>query len=131
VPREEIFITSKVWGTWHNRVEEALDATLANLGTSYLDLYLIHWPIHLNPNGNHPMIPTLPDGKRDIVHDWHMKKTWKQMEEMVKKGKAKSIGISNFSEKKIEELLEGEGVEILPVVDQVCCIFVLVMSLFC
>ncbi|CAK5284906.1 unnamed protein product [Mycena citricolor] len=83
VPRSEIFITSKVWSTWHSRVEECLDQTLANLGTDYLDLYLIHWPVPLNPNGNHPMIPTLPDGKRDVVHSWDLKDTWKQMEALM------------------------------------------------
>jgi hypothetical protein len=40
----------------------------------------------MNPNGNHPFFPTLPDGKRDIDHSWDLKDTWKQMEAMVKKG---------------------------------------------
>ena len=55
IPRSEIFITSKLWGTYHSRVEECLDQTLANLGTDYLDLYLVHWPIPMNPKGNHPV----------------------------------------------------------------------------
>ncbi|TFK38255.1 NADP-dependent oxidoreductase domain-containing protein [Crucibulum laeve] len=116
VPRSEIFITSKLWGTWHSRVEECLDQTLANLGTDYLDLYLIHWPVPLNPNGNHPVFPTLPDGKRDVDHAWDLKDTWKQMEDVLKKGKVKSIGVSNFSKKKLEEILPTA--EIIPVVDQ-------------
>ncbi|KAF9461730.1 NADP-dependent oxidoreductase domain-containing protein [Collybia nuda] len=116
VPRSDIFITSKVWGTWHSRVEQCLDQTLANLGTDYLDLYLMHWPIPLNPNGNHPLIPTLPDGKRDIDHSWKISDTWKQMEALVKKGKVRSIGVSNFSQAKLEEILPTA--EILPVVDQ-------------
>ncbi|KAJ3763244.1 Aldo/keto reductase [Lentinula raphanica] len=116
VPRSEIFITSKVWGTYHNRVEEALDETLANLGTSYLDLYLIHWPVALNPNGNHPAFPTLPNGLRDVVHSWKLSDTWKQMEALVKKGKVKTIGISNFSVKKMEEILPSA--EIIPAVNQ-------------
>jgi len=102
VPRSEIFITSKLWCTHHHRVEAALDETLANLGTDYLDLYLIHWPIHLNPNGNDPRFPTLPDGKRDIVHSWQMKDTWAQMEAVLKKGKVRAIGVSNFSQKVLE-----------------------------
>ncbi|KAF9058368.1 NADP-dependent oxidoreductase domain-containing protein [Rhodocollybia butyracea] len=105
VPRSEIFITSKLWGTYHSRVEEALDETLANLGTDYLDLYLIHWPVPMNPKGNHPTFPTLPNGLRDVDHSWKLSDTWKQMEAMVKKGKVKTIGISNFSIKKMDEIL--------------------------
>ncbi|KAJ7136765.1 NADP-dependent oxidoreductase domain-containing protein [Mycena epipterygia] len=116
VPRSEIFITSKLWGTWHRRVEECLDQTLANLGTDYLDLYLMHWPVPLNPNGNHPLIPTLPNGKRDVDHEWDIKDTWKQMEAMVKKGKVRSIGVSNFSQMNLEKILPTA--EILPAVDQ-------------
>ena len=98
-------ITSKVWGTFHkNGVEECLDQSLANLGVDYLDrklfkdfeaknrgvndisVYLIHWPVALNPNGNHFLIPTCPDGKRDVLHDWKLQDTWKQMESVLKKG---------------------------------------------
>ncbi|KAF9479761.1 Aldo/keto reductase [Pholiota conissans] len=116
VPRSEIFLTSKVWGTWHTRVEECLDQTLANLGTDYLDLYLVHWPVPLNPNGNHPVFPTLPNGKRDVHHEWDLKDTWKQMEAVLQKGKVKSIGVSNFSEKKLEEILPTA--EVIPAVNQ-------------
>ncbi|EIN08258.1 Aldo/keto reductase [Punctularia strigosozonata HHB-11173 SS5] len=116
VPRSEVFITSKVWCTWHSRVEQCLDETLANLGTDYLDLYLVHWPVPLNPNGNHPAFPTLPDGKRDVDHSWKLSDTWKQMEEVLKKGKVKAIGVSNFSEKKLEEILPTATV--VPAVNQ-------------
>ncbi|KAF9066667.1 NADP-dependent oxidoreductase domain-containing protein [Rhodocollybia butyracea] len=116
VPRSEIFITSKLWGTYHSRVEEALDETLANLGTDYLDLYLIHWPVPMNPKGNHPTFPTLPNGLRDVDHSWKLSDTWKQMEAMVKKGKVKTIGISNFSIKKMDEILPTA--EIIPAVNQ-------------
>ncbi|KAF8196064.1 NADP-dependent oxidoreductase domain-containing protein [Pholiota molesta] len=116
VPRSEIFLTSKVWGTWHSRVEECLDQTLANLGTDYLDLYLVHWPVPLNPKGNHPLFPLLPNGKRDVHHEWDLKDTWKQMEAVLKKGKVRSIGVSNFSEKKLEEILPTA--EVIPAVNQ-------------
>ncbi|KAH9478596.1 D-galacturonate reductase [Psilocybe cubensis] len=109
VPRSEVFITSKLWGTWHNRVEECLDQTLTNLGTDYIDL-------PLNPKGNHPVFPTLPSGKRDVYHEWDLKDTWKQMEELVKKGKVKSIGVSNFSEAKLELILPTAT--IIPAVNQ-------------
>ncbi|KAL5522804.1 hypothetical protein ACEPAG_8822 [Sanghuangporus baumii] len=116
VPRSEIFITSKLWSTYHSRVEEALDKSLSDLGVDYLDLYLVHWPVPLNPKGNHPQFPTLPDGTRDVDYSWSIADTWKQMEEMVKKGKAKSIGVSNFSQKKLEEILPTAT--IVPAVDQ-------------
>lgn len=116
VPRSEIFITSKLWGTWHDRVEECLDQTLTNLGTDYLDLYLVHWPVPLNPKGNHPVFPTLPNGKRDVWAEWPLSKTWQQMESVLKKGKVKSIGVSNFSEAKLEEILPTA--EVIPAVNQ-------------
>jgi len=116
VPRSEIFITSKLWGTWHSRVEECLDQTLANLGTDYLDLYLIHWPVAMNPNGNDPFFPTLPNGLREVDHSWDLRDTWKQMEAMVKKGKVRSIGVSNFSQMNLEKILPTA--EIVPAVDQ-------------
>ncbi|TFY81272.1 hypothetical protein EWM64_g2738 [Hericium alpestre] len=116
VPRSELFITSKVWGTWHRKVEECLDMTLAALGTDYLDLYLMHWPIPLNPNGSHPLIPLRPDGKRDIDDAWDIKDTWKQLEALLKKGKVRAIGVSNFSQKTLEAFLPY--VEITPAVDQ-------------
>ncbi|KAG1769873.1 NADP-dependent oxidoreductase domain-containing protein [Suillus placidus] len=116
VPREEVFVTSKVWGTYHRRVEESLDQTLANLRTTYLDLYLIHWPVALNPNGNHPLMPMLPNGNIDIDESWDIRDTWKAMEAMVKKGKVKAIGASNFSQMMLEKILPTA--EIIPAVNQ-------------
>ncbi|KIP07209.1 hypothetical protein PHLGIDRAFT_105937 [Phlebiopsis gigantea 11061_1 CR5-6] len=116
VPRGEIFVTSKLWSTRHHDVEGSLDESLANLGLDYLDLYLVHWPVHLNPNGNHPNFPTLPDGSRDIVKDWPISKTWEQMEAVLKKGKVRSIGVSNCSEKILEQLLPHASV--VPAVNQ-------------
>ncbi|KIJ11693.1 hypothetical protein PAXINDRAFT_137693 [Paxillus involutus ATCC 200175] len=116
IPRSEVFITSKLWGTYHTRVEECLDQTLANLGTDYLDLYLIHWPVAMNANGNHPVFPTRPNGNRDIDESRELKDTWKDMEAMVKKGKVKSIGASNFSQMMLEKVLPTA--EIVPTVNQ-------------
>ncbi|KAJ6532960.1 Aldo/keto reductase [Mycena capillaripes] len=99
VPRSEIFITSKVWGTWHSRVEECLDQSLANLGTDYLDLYLVHWPVPMNPNGNHPFFPLSPmESARSTIR------------------KVRTIGVSNFSEMNLEKILPTA--EIVPAVDQ-------------
>jgi len=116
IPREEIYITSKLWSTYHRRVEECLDQTLANLGTDYLDLYLVHWPLALNPNGNHPVFPTRPDGSRDIDESKDLEETWRDMEALVKKGKVRSIGVSNFSQTMLEKILRTA--EIIPAVNQ-------------
>lgn len=61
-------------------------------------------------------MPTLPDGTRDVLHSWKLQDTWKQMEAVLKKGKVKAIGVSNFSEAKLEEILPTA--EIVPAVDQ-------------
>jgi diketogulonate reductase-like aldo/keto reductase len=51
IKREDIFITTKLWCTYHTRVEENLDKSLKSLGLDYVDLYLMHWPVAMNPNG--------------------------------------------------------------------------------
>ncbi|GAA5829661.1 hypothetical protein JCM3766R1_001254 [Sporobolomyces carnicolor] len=106
IPRDEIFVTSKLWCTKHRNVEAAIKESLDLLGLDYLDLYLIHWPVPLNPNGNDPMFPKNEDGSRDLDKEWSVAKTWEQMEEVQKKGLSKAIGISNFSESFVEELLK-------------------------
>jgi len=116
VPREEVFLTTKVWPSHYDNVAKALDQSLANFGVDYVDLYLLHWPIALNPKGNHPIFPTRPDGSRDVVVDWPLHETWKQMEELLKAGKVKSIGISNASELKLNEILPTATV--VPAVNQ-------------
>jgi len=105
VPRSEIFLTSKVWGTYHRRVAEQVEDILSNLGTDYVDLLLLHWPIAMNPNGNDPKFPTRPDGSRDIDEEWKLSDTWKQFEDVQRAGKAKLIGVSNASEYKLAEIL--------------------------
>jgi glycerol 2-dehydrogenase (NADP+) len=51
VRRDELFITTKLWCTFHSKVEENLDISLKRLGLEYVDLYLMHWPVPMNPNG--------------------------------------------------------------------------------
>jgi diketogulonate reductase-like aldo/keto reductase len=48
-------------------------------------VYLVHWPVPLNPNGSDPFFP-MKDGIRDVDHNWKLSETWKQMEGLVKKG---------------------------------------------
>lgn len=118
VKREDIFITTKVFPVYHSRVEESLKLSLEKLGLDYVDLLLIHWPVGLNPNGNHPLIPTKPDGSRDIDPDFSVIKTWRQFEKVYKEtNKIKSIGVSNFSVPYLEDLLKEA--EVVPAVNQI------------
>ncbi|GAA5898854.1 hypothetical protein JCM8208_005412 [Rhodotorula glutinis] len=117
VPREDVFLTSKLWCTFHRDVEGAVKKSLANFGTEYLDLYLIHWPVPLNPNGNDPLFPKLEDGSRDKDTEWSINDTWKQMEAVLEQGLVKAIGVSNFSQKMMEKLLTTA--EVVPAVNQV------------
>ncbi|EIM21378.1 2-methylbutyraldehyde reductase [Wallemia mellicola CBS 633.66] len=116
VPRSEIFLTSKLWCTYHTKVEAGLDETLAELGTDYLDLFLIHWPVPMNPNG-HKRFPKKADGSMDTINDRPIEDTWRDMEKLVDSGKVKSIGVSNFSIANMKKILAI--CRIKPVVNQV------------
>ncbi|KAM4061181.1 aldo/keto reductase family protein [Hirsutella rhossiliensis] len=105
VKREHVFVMTKVWATYNTRVAEGLEKSLKSLGLDYVDLFLIHWPILLNPQGNHEKFPTLPDGSRDVVHGWNHVEAWKQMEALLSTGKVKAIGVCNYSKRYLEELL--------------------------
>lgn len=119
IPRKDIFITTKLWCTDHTRPKQALQESLKKLGTEYVDLYLMHWPVPLNPNGNDPKFPTLPNGNRDILHDWDFIKTYAGLQELLDTGLTKSIGVSNFSKKNLQKLLEAPSTKVKPVVNQI------------
>lgn len=113
--REDLFITSKLWNDAHHpeNVEAALKASLEKLQLNYLDLYLIHWPVAFK-NG-----VSMPSGAEDYINlkDLPNETTWKAMERVNKIGLTKHIGVSNFSEKKLHQLLKN--CEITPQVNQV------------
>ncbi|MHA1561808.1 MAG: aldo/keto reductase [Promethearchaeota archaeon] len=96
IPREEVFITSKIWNSdqGYSRTIYAFNKSLSNLGVEYMDLYLIHWPV---------------EGK------W--KDTWKALEELYNKGKVRAIGVSNFYINHLEELLQIASIK--PMVNQI------------
>ncbi|ODQ63743.1 aldo-keto reductase-like protein [Nadsonia fulvescens var. elongata DSM 6958] len=120
VSRSDLFITSKLWCVHHRNAPKALQSSLDNLGLDYLDLYLMHWPVPLNPEGNDPNTPTLPDGSRDVDKNWDYLKTWRAMESLVKDTpkKVKAIGVSNFSVAFLQDLLKLDNV-IVPAMNQV------------
>ncbi|OCK75382.1 Aldo/keto reductase [Lepidopterella palustris CBS 459.81] len=117
VRREELFITTKLWCTYHTRVEEALDLSLKALGLEYVDLYLVHWPIPMNPKGNHPLFPKHPDGSRDLDTSTTHIDTWKSMEALLSTKKVRAIGVANYSVPYLEELLPHT--RITPAVNQI------------
>jgi 2,5-diketo-D-gluconate reductase A len=98
--RAEVFVTSKLSNSRHRPAEarQSFDETLAKLGSDYVDLFLIHWPL-----------PTLYDG--DFVS------TWKTLEEFHTDGRARSIGVSNFEPEHLERL--AAECEVVPAVNQI------------
>lgn len=96
VPREQIFVTTKLWNSdqGYDQAIKACNASLSNLGLSYVDLYLIHWPVQ---------------GKR--------KDSWRALETLYNEGKCKSIGVSNYMEHHLDELLGY--CTIMPAVNQI------------
>jgi glycerol 2-dehydrogenase (NADP+) len=119
VKREELFITSKLWCTFHTRAEEGLQKSLDMLKTDYVDLYLMHWPVPMNPNGNHPLFPKLEDGSRDLDRSITHIDTWKNLEKLIKAHpeKVKAIGVANYSVKYLEKLLPQAS--IVPAANQI------------
>jgi len=98
ISREELFVTTKLWNEDHGHDEalKAFDTSLSKLGLDYLDLYLIHWPV--------------PAQDRYVD-------TYKAFEQLRSEGRARSIGVSNFTEAHLQRLLEETSV--VPVLNQV------------
>jgi len=93
IPREELFITTKLWNNDHDDVDGAFNLSLDKLGLEYIDLYLIHWPL-----------PTRVAA-------------YKKMEQLLESGQVKAIGVSNFTLKHLEDFLPQ--ISVTPAVNQV------------
>ena len=96
IDREEIFITTKLWNTdqGYDKALRAFENSLQRLGLSYVDLYLIHWPV-----------------QEKIIE------TWKAMIKILKDGKSRAIGVSNYSIDELKETIQVS--DIIPAVNQV------------
>lgn len=96
IKREDIFITTKVWNSdqGYDSTLRAFEASLKRLGLSYVDLYLIHWP-----------------AQRKIIE------TWKAMVQLLKNGKVRTIGVSNYSINELKETMQNS--DIIPAINQV------------
>lgn len=108
--RDDVWITSKLWNTKHhpNDVEPHLLETLKMLQTDYLNLYLIHWPVDLMRGDNpFPMIPNDDSGENAPADPpISLEDTWRAMENLVTGGLVKSIGVSNFNQQQIQDILK-------------------------
>ncbi|SHI82913.1 aldo/keto reductase [Pseudozobellia thermophila] len=123
VTREDLWVTSKLWNASHGEenVIPALHQTLEDLQLNYLDLYLIHWPVALKKGTE------MPERASDFVplSEVPLTNTWKGMEAALEEGLTKHIGVSNFNENHLKEIMatavhqpEMNQVEIHPFLQQ-------------
>lgn len=103
VKRKDLFIMTKVWNDMHERVEESCRKSIQDLQCDYIDLFFIHWPF---PNYHAPgcdVDSRNPDSRPFSVEEFM--NTYRQCEELVRKGLIRHIGISNMTIPKMEAVL--------------------------
>ncbi|MFC5817733.1 aldo/keto reductase [Nonomuraea harbinensis] len=96
IPREKLFVTTKLWNSDHDRVERAFDESLARLGLDHVDLYLIHWPA--------------PKQNKYV-------QAWRGLEKIYRDGRARAIGVSNFTVGTLTRLMDET--DIVPSINQI------------
>jgi alcohol dehydrogenase (NADP+) len=115
VTRKDLWITSKLWCNAHGKknVGPAIRKSLSDLGLDYLDMYMVHWPVALKPSA------VFPGSAADFAsaEEAPMQETWAAFEALRAEGLTRHIGVSNFSAKKIGDLLSHAKVK--PEVNQV------------
>ena len=120
VKREDLFICTKVWNHMHEpeEVKWSLNNSLEKFGLDYVDLFLVHWPIAAEKDANN--MPKLNEKGQYVIKEEltkNHKPTWGAMEELYKEGKAKAIGVSNWTIPHLKELLSWCSVK--PTVNQI------------
>ncbi|XP_008821456.1 3-alpha-hydroxysteroid dehydrogenase isoform X2 [Nannospalax galili] len=120
VKREDIFYTTKLWSTFHRPelVQSALKHSLKKLQFDYVDLFLIHFPMPLQPGDE--LLPRDKHGKL-LFEAVDLCDTWEAMEKCKDAGLTKSIGVSNFNRRQLEMILNKPGLKYKPVCNQVEC----------
>ncbi|XP_074640720.1 aldo-keto reductase 1B-like [Tubulanus polymorphus] len=105
VKREDLFITTKLWNTFHRKdlVIPSIKESLKDLQLEYLDLFLIHWPMAYKEGEE--LFPKDKDGNF-IFSDSPFIDTWKEMEKAVNQGLVKAIGLSNFNSKQVQMIID-------------------------
>jgi len=115
IPREEIFVTTKLPHHHHHKVAESFKESFDNLGLGYIDLYLMHWPQFLATEGK--KLVKNPDGSCKTRDDVTFNESWAEIEKLLDTGKVRAIGVSNFSIKTLDQLLKTA--KVVPAVNQV------------
>lgn len=112
VKREDLYVATKLWNTWHapENVAKNCQKSLDNLKIEQIDLYLMHFPMAWK--GDENMVPLRDqtdtrEVKRHLTEDIDYVDTWKAMEDLVKTGKVKSIGVSNFNAFQLQRILDN------------------------
>lgn len=115
VKRDDLFITTKLWNNFHAKdlVVPMLRSQLKSLQLEYVDLYLIHWPFGFKKDAEMDLSALDSSAYSDVDY----LETWEAMEECVRLGLARSIGISNFNTDQITRLLNAA--QIKPAVNQI------------